>query len=205
MHVDTDYPMFRLPDVYLMYAECVLRNGGGDKGPGSELHQRDPRTRYGNTDGNIVADDLTLDFVLDERSRELYWEAMRRTDLVRFGQFTSGIWPWKGGVKEGVASEAYRVLFPIPASDIIANPNLTQNDGYDFSPPPSAGDLFLALGRPQAAPRLIFFHSHRVRRKNPCLIRKPPIRRQRKPLRPFPQTKYLYRFAAVFMQMVNRV
>ena len=130
VHVDTDYPMFRLPDVYLMYAECVLRNGGGDKGLAVSYINEIRERAYGNTDGNIVADDLTLDFVLDERSRELYWEAMRRTDLIRFGQFTSGIWPWKGGVKEGVASEAYRVLFPIPASDIIANPNLTQNEGY---------------------------------------------------------------------------
>jgi len=131
VHADTDYPMFRLPDVYLMYAECVLRGGGGDKGLAVGYVNQIRERAYGNTDGNIVADDLDLDFVLDERSRELYWEGMRRTDLVRFGQFSdAGIWPWKGGVKEGALTDAYRDLFPIPASDIIANPNLQQNDGY---------------------------------------------------------------------------
>jgi len=86
---------------------------------------------YGNTNGNIVMNDLTLDFILDERSRELYWEATRRVDLVRFGQYSDqGIWPWKGNVKEGRTTESFRDIFPIPASDILANPNLDQNPGY---------------------------------------------------------------------------
>ena len=60
------------------------------------------------------------------------WELTRRKDLIRFGKFTNGdyLWPWKGGVKEGKAVEASRNLFPIPAKDIIANPNLIQNPGY---------------------------------------------------------------------------
>ena len=131
VHPDTDYPMFRLPDVYLMYAECVLRNGGGDKGLAVGYVNQIRERASGNTDGNIVADDLTLPFVLDERSRELYWEGMRRTDLIRFGQFSDNtVWPWKGGVKEGATTEAFRDLFPIPASDLLANPNLDQNEGY---------------------------------------------------------------------------
>ncbi|MBK6904892.1 MAG: RagB/SusD family nutrient uptake outer membrane protein [Saprospirales bacterium] len=131
VHPDTDYPMFRLADVYLMYAECVLRNGGGDKALATGYINQIRERAYGNTDGNITADDLTLEFVLDERSRELYWEAGRRIDLIRFGQFSdAGIWPWKGGVKEGVVTEAFRDLFPIPGSDLLANPNLDQNDGY---------------------------------------------------------------------------
>ena len=87
---------------------------------------------YGDNSADIQASDLTLDFILDERGRELYWEATRRTDLIRFGKFTGGdyIWPWKGGVKEGVATDSKYNLFPIPSSDIIANPNLTQNPGY---------------------------------------------------------------------------
>ncbi len=131
-HVDTDYPMFRLPDAFLMYAEAVLRGGtGGDISEAVSLINTMRERAYGNDDGNISAADLDLPFILDERSRELYWEATRRIDLIRFGQFTDqGIWPWKGNVKEGRTTEAFRNIFPIPASDLLANPNLEQNDGY---------------------------------------------------------------------------
>ncbi len=130
---DTDFPMFRLADVYLMYAEAVLRGGsGGDMatalGYVNQLRDR----AYGDNSGDISANQLTLDFILNERARELYWEATRRTDLIRFGKFTGGdyLWPWKGGVKEGIATDAKYNLFPIPSSDLTANPNLVQNPGY---------------------------------------------------------------------------
>lgn len=130
-HVDTDYPMFRLADAYLMYAECALRGGGGDLSQAVEYINELRSRAYGDDSGNISMDDLTLDFILDERSRELYWEATRRVDLIRFGQYTDqGIWPWKGNVKEGRLTESFRDVFPIPASDILANPNLEQNEGY---------------------------------------------------------------------------
>jgi len=129
--VDVDFPMFRLADAYLMYAEVFLRGGGGSASQATEYINMLRERAYGSPAGNIAATDLTLDFVLDERSRELHWEAHRRTDLIRFGQFTtSGIWPWKGGVKEGKTTEAFRDIYPIPSTDIIANPSLTQNDGY---------------------------------------------------------------------------
>jgi hypothetical protein len=130
---DTDYPMFRLADVYLMYAEAVLRGGaGGDAGLALQ-YANDLRTRaYTNTSGNITAGQLTLNYILDERGRELFWEGHRRTDLIRFGKFTSAayLWPWKGGVKNGAAVDDFRTLFPLPSSDLAANPNLKQNDGY---------------------------------------------------------------------------
>ena len=91
------------------------------------------RTRaYGNTTGNIGAGQLTLQYILDERARELYWEGHRRTDLIRYGILTNGtyLWPWKGGVSSGTAVDAKYNLFPIPSSNIVANPNLTQNTGY---------------------------------------------------------------------------
>ncbi|MEO1029774.1 MAG: RagB/SusD family nutrient uptake outer membrane protein [Bacteroidota bacterium] len=130
-HVDIDFPMFRLADAYLMYAEIVARGAGGDMGTAvgyiNELRER----AYGNTSGNINASDLTLDFILDERSRELYWEAHRRTDLIRFNQFSdSGIWQWKGNVQQGTTTEAYRDLMPIPETDLSVNTNLEQNTGY---------------------------------------------------------------------------
>lgn len=130
--VDTDFPIFRLGDVYLMYAECVLRGGGGSVsnavGYVNSLRQR----AYGNATGNISSGDLTLDFILDERARELHWEGHRRTDLIRFGKFTGGayIWPWKGNVPGGAPTPAYRKIFPIPANSISSNPNLQQNPGY---------------------------------------------------------------------------
>jgi hypothetical protein len=75
---------------------------------------------------------LTLDFILDERARELYWEGHRRTDLIRFGKFTTAsyLWPWKGKVAEGAATQSYRDLYPIPSNDLGANPTLIQNAGY---------------------------------------------------------------------------
>jgi hypothetical protein len=131
-HVDTDYPLFRLGDVHLMYAEAVLRGGsGGSRAEALRLVNMLRERAYGNQTGNITDNDLTLPFILDERSRELYWEATRRIDLVRFNQFTeNGIWPWKGNVKEGRVTEKHRNIFPIPASDMGANPNLKQNDKY---------------------------------------------------------------------------
>ncbi|MEM6725368.1 MAG: RagB/SusD family nutrient uptake outer membrane protein, partial [Bacteroidota bacterium] len=131
-HADTDYPMFRLADAYLMYAEAVLRGGtGGDMGTAvgyiNEIRER----AYGNSNGNIDMAALDLPFVLDERGRELYWEGHRRTDLIRFNQFTeNGVWPWKGGVPEGQTTDAFRNLFPIPSTELLANPNLSQNTGY---------------------------------------------------------------------------
>lgn len=127
--VDTDFPMFRLADAYLMYAEAVLRGGTGGSLSQALDYVNDLRERaFGNTSGNITTGDLNLDFILDERARELYWEGHRRTDLVRFGKLTGGnyIWSWKGNVKAGTATPSYRDLFPIPSTDLAANPSLQQ-------------------------------------------------------------------------------
>lgn len=131
--VDTDYPMFRLADAYLMYAEAVVRGGNGGSAAQALTYVNEIRERaYGDTSGNITGPELTLDFILDERARELYWEGHRRTDLIRFGKFTGGdyLWAWKGNVQDGVATEEFRNLFPIPAADRAANPTLDQNFGY---------------------------------------------------------------------------
>ncbi len=128
---DTDFPLFRLADAYLMYAETVLRGGGGDQNTALGYVNALRERAYGNTSGNISASELNLDFILDERARELYWECHRRTDLIRFGKFSSsGVWSWKGRVQSGTTTEAYRDVFPIPTSDLSANPNLEQNPGY---------------------------------------------------------------------------
>ncbi|GET27277.1 RagB/SusD family nutrient uptake outer membrane protein [Prolixibacter sp. NT017] len=130
--VCTDFPVFRLADVYLMYAESFLRGGGGDAATALGYVNALRERAYGDASGDINQSQLTLDFILNERARELYWEGHRRTDLIRFGEFTSDayLWPWKGKVKDGKAVESYRTLYPIPAAELGANPNLKQNPGY---------------------------------------------------------------------------
>ncbi len=133
---DTDFPMFRLADVYLMYAEAVLRGGsGGDESTAVSLINDLRERAYGSdypANGQITASDLTLDFVLDERARELYWEGHRRTDLIRYGYFTSDkyLWAWKGQTQDGKATDEFYKLYPIPSSDLNANTKLEQNPGY---------------------------------------------------------------------------
>lgn len=132
--VDNDFPVFRLADIYLEYAEAVLRGGtGGD--PVTALgYVNLVRTRAygGSISGNITLPQLNLQFILDERGRELLWEGHRRTDLIRFGQFTGGtyIWQWKGAEHNGTTVADFRTLMPIPSTETINNPNLKQNPGY---------------------------------------------------------------------------
>jgi hypothetical protein len=135
--VDIDFPLFRLAEIYLIYAEAVLRNGtGGDAATALTYINRLRGRAYANdpasTAGNITAGQLTLPFILDERGRELYYEAHRRTDLIRHGKFTTSayLWAWKGGVAGGTQVDSKYNLFPIPSTDLSSNPNLVQNTGY---------------------------------------------------------------------------
>ena len=145
--VDTDFPLFRLADVYLMYAECVVRlhndwdnwAGGSDaesdsRKQGAIYWINQLRERAGASDvwsSNFADDDAFLQFILDERARELYHEGYRRTDLIRYGQFTTNkyIWQWKGGVHDGQAVDSKYNIYPIPNTELTANPNL-HNDNY---------------------------------------------------------------------------
>ncbi len=128
-HVDVDYPMFRLADVYLMYAEAALR-GGGNIGTGLEYVNRLRERAYGNRNGNLSS--ISLQDILDERARELKWECTRRTDLIRFGLFTEStyVWPFKGGSPGGQGVSSHLNLYPIPTTDLVINANLIQNPGY---------------------------------------------------------------------------
>ena len=153
--VETDFPLFRLADVYLMYAECVVRTGDDwDNWAGGSDAESDSRKKgaiywinkvreraygideNGNPKGqvwkeNFSSKDAFLQFILDERARELYHEGYRRTDLIRYGQFTTNkyIWQWKGGVHDGQAVDSKYNIYPIPNTELTANPNL-HNDNY---------------------------------------------------------------------------
>ncbi|MDP4277029.1 MAG: RagB/SusD family nutrient uptake outer membrane protein, partial [Bacteroidota bacterium] len=132
---NTDFPMFRLADVYLMLAESKLRGGTGCTlsealGYVNQLRERAYGDAY-ETSGKIAENQMDLNFILDERARELYWECTRRTDLIRYNRFTTAdyLWQWKGGQKTGKAVDSKYNHYPIPATDLAANPNL-KNDGY---------------------------------------------------------------------------
>ncbi|GEC78985.1 membrane protein [Flavobacterium aquatile] len=126
----TDFPLFRLADAYLIYAECVVRGAAGGSTSQALTYVNEIRDR---ANANLIsAGDLTLDFIIDERGRELTFEGHRRTDLIRFGRFTGGsyLWPWKGNTLNGTSIPSNYKLFPIPLKALQANPNLTQNPGY---------------------------------------------------------------------------
>lgn len=130
--VDTDFPLFRYADVLLMYAEATLRGGNGSATTALDYVNELRERANGGTSGNISSGELTLDFLLDERARELHWEAHRRQDLIRFGKYTGGTynWAWKGNSLNGVAIPSHLSVFPLPNQSIAANPNLIQNSGY---------------------------------------------------------------------------
>ncbi len=135
---DVDFPVFRLPEMYLIYAEAMLRGGtGGDAATALDYLNKIRFRAYGGSYGpgnvgQLKASDLTLQTILDERGRELYWECHRRTDLIRYGFLTTGtyLWPWKGGVPSGTAVDSKYNIFPIPSANRTSNPNLEQNPGY---------------------------------------------------------------------------
>lgn len=129
--VSTDFPLFRLGEQYLVYAEAVVRGGtGGDMSTALSYINKLRERAYGNSSRNVSSIDAK--FILDERARELYYEAFRRTDLIRYKLFTTSayLWPWKAGSKSGRNVDDKFNLFPLPVTDIISNPNLTQNVGY---------------------------------------------------------------------------
>jgi len=109
------YILLRYADAYLMKVEAMFRMNGGGL---TELNAL--RTLRGAPSLGTI----TLDAILDERGREMYWEGVRRMDLIRFGKFNAD-WSEKGANKD-----AFRVLFTIPQQALDSNPNLKQNPGY---------------------------------------------------------------------------
>lgn len=118
---NTDYPLIRLADVFLMLAECEYK---GVKCDGLNYFNQ-VRKRA----GLAAAPMLTADGILKERQCELYFEGCRRSDLIRFGKYTGDNykWSWKGGTYEGANIPAYRAVFAIPYQYVNT---VGQNPGY---------------------------------------------------------------------------
>ena len=121
---NVDFPMIRLGEIYLIYAEACMHAGGDASSEVAAL-----RERAG------VSPDVTLDrdFIMAERARELMWEAHRRTDLIRLGLYDTSeyLWPYKGGDSfAGQSFESYKRIFPIPPTELATNKALVQNPGY---------------------------------------------------------------------------
>ncbi|MGQ1947793.1 RagB/SusD family nutrient uptake outer membrane protein [Geofilum sp. OHC36d9] len=132
--VDTDFPLFRLADAYLMYAEAAARSNTDLSIALNYVNTlRNKRNLSAVAESDLVAtvDAIPYKFFLDERGREFYLEGLRRTDLIRFSCFTSSdyLWQWKGGVKDGAAVDDKYSVYPIPATELMANPNLW-NENY---------------------------------------------------------------------------
>lgn len=113
-----DYVFLRFADVYLMKAEAEFR--GGNNGAALTTINTLRASRSGATPLSSI-DEQTI---LDERGFELYWEGIRRTDLVRFGQYLR---PYS---EKEYESDPRVLLFPMPQPQLVANPNLSQNPGY---------------------------------------------------------------------------
>ena len=126
-HTDYDFPLFRLAEAYLTYAEADARLNGGqvsDKGLG---YIKDLRNRA-HANSNISI--FSLSDIEDEWSREFGFEGRRRIDMIRFGNFTGVRRIWIGGTAAGGTLSDYRSIFPLPSSDLVANKNLKQNPNY---------------------------------------------------------------------------
>ncbi|MCL6461633.1 MAG: RagB/SusD family nutrient uptake outer membrane protein [Flavobacterium micromati] len=139
--VDTDFPLFRLADAYLMYAEAQMRKDGATNANTSTnataqsltyINALRQRANNGSAVANVLQSQVNLDFIIDERSRELHWEGHRRQDLIRFNKYGGGNynWAWKGNIANGTSFGTNLNVFPLPTASITANPNLTQNTGY---------------------------------------------------------------------------
>lgn len=124
--IGTDYAVIRLAEIYLSAAEAIL-NGGGDKAKALE-YVNYIRERAGLDAWN--AGQLTAQSLQDERCRELYTEATRRSDLIRYGKWISGYtWNWKNKVKGGADFNANFTLYPLPSSTVELA-HYEQNTGY---------------------------------------------------------------------------
>lgn len=146
----TNFPLLRYSDVLLMFAEAENEVNGGPTEEAYEAINQVKRRAYGydqfapNTD--IDEDDLSyqefLEYIQDERSRELAFEGLRKSDLVRWGIYVRNmqyiaqdVAPLSGDFYDfprrtfGSVTERH-TLWPIPTYEMGLNPHLVQNPGW---------------------------------------------------------------------------
>ena len=128
---DMNVFLMRKAEAYLIYAEALTRKAGDGTAPAQAVEAINTLRSRAHA---ATRSTYTLGQIEDEWSREFYFEGLRRTTLERFGDY-AGLnagykWQWKGGVYNGRNFDSYRSVFALPNTDIIANPNLHQNDGY---------------------------------------------------------------------------
>lgn len=123
---DLDIPLLRYAEMYLTRAEAKFRLSGDPQDARADIETIRSRA------GASTPATITERYIIDEWCREFYFEGRRRSDLIRFGLYTSDeyVWPFKGGVYEGRGVQDYFNVYPIPADDINGNPNLKQNPNY---------------------------------------------------------------------------
>nr|WP_298656097.1 starch-binding outer membrane lipoprotein SusD [uncultured Prevotella sp.] len=123
---DTDFPMFRLAEIYLTRAEAKYRLNGSQDGLADIQYVQERANRQ------IKASSVDEQTLIDEWCREFYMEGRRRSDLVRFGLFTGSkyLWSFKGGSENGQGIPTKFDIYPIPGDEMKNNPNMTQNPKY---------------------------------------------------------------------------
>lgn len=127
---DNDVVVFRLADIMLMKAEAELRSNTNTGDALNMVNQIRERA-YGNANHDITSTQLTLDYLLAERARELTWEGWRRQDLIRY-EVASGT-PYFSAPRTPQKlqdPDSHYQIFPVPTIQMTSNPLLTQNPGY---------------------------------------------------------------------------
>ncbi|WP_297336235.1 RagB/SusD family nutrient uptake outer membrane protein [Algoriphagus sp.] len=126
---ENDYIIYRLTEIYFNKAEALMRQNGGQATPEAvDLINASRKRAFAPedwADAAYTTSTLTLEELLAERGREFIFEGKRRTDLIRFGKFSTGDW-WD----HRPTNDPNLNLFPIPQIQITSNPNLEQNPGY---------------------------------------------------------------------------
>lgn len=127
-YADTDFPLLRKAEAYLIFAEADARMNGGTCSE-EGLSWLNVLRQRANAPALSTATLVTL---ADEWAREFYLEGRRRTDLIRFGLYSGDtyVWQWKGGTKDGQSIEAYRCLFPLTDYFMSQRDDYVQNEGY---------------------------------------------------------------------------
>jgi hypothetical protein len=124
--ITSAYAEIRLSEIYYTLAECLYRKG--DKpGAAGLLNQVRQRNYPANSPSlyRLDGSQLTDQEMLDEWGREFLGENRRRTDLIRWGVFTTGTW-WD----KKPDADKHTEIFPIGRDILNANPQLKQNPGY---------------------------------------------------------------------------